>query len=281
MPELPEVQTIVNGLRPKLAGLALAGLRIFNPALLRREKGFRGERVRNKKIRDVRRRGKMIVIECQDGFFLIFHLKMTGRLDWVDRREPRDKHTHLALSFRGQTHELRYRDVRKFGFLRCLESSDPMTCPEIRRLGPEPLSLGRSAFLSLFQGRRGRLKSLLLDQTFLAGIGNIYADEILFEAGLHPLKAAFSLTPRELGRLWTAMRSVSSARHRGRRVLDSRLQGCRRSRRPVPAGAPRLWPSISALPAMRHENPESENWRPDELVLPPLPNNERKASPFP
>jgi len=254
MPELPEVEAIASGLRPRLVGLAIGGLKVFTPSLVRKEKSFRLETIRNRKVKDVRRRGKMLIIECQDGLFLIFHFKMTGRLVWADRGEPGDKHTHLALSFRGRPRELHYRDVRKFGFLRCLESSNPMECDELRRLGPEPLDLDRSAFARLFQGRRGRLKSLLLDQAFLAGIGNIYADEMLFEAGLHPLTPAASVTRRELDRLWTAMRSVlrraiavggSSIRdfkdaegvdglfQREHRVYGRRSQPCRRCGTPI------------------------------------------------
>lgn len=208
MPELPEVETIVRGLRPKLSGLVTDRLRIFYPSLIRKDNHFSLLRIRGKKIKDVRRRGKMILMECQGPLYLIFHLKMTGRLLWTARSTPRDKHTHLALSFKRRTHELRFRDVRKFGFLRCLEATNPLECEELRRLGPEPLDLDLGSFAQLFKGRKGRMKSLLLDQTFLAGIGNIYADEMLFEAGLHPLTPASSLTDGQKKRLWTAMQNV-------------------------------------------------------------------------
>ena len=208
MPELPEVETIVRGLRPKLSGLVTGRLRVYYPALIRKDNHFSLQRIRGKKIKDVRRRGKMILMECQGPLYLIFHLKMTGRLLWTTRSTPRDKHTHLALSFKRRTHELRFRDVRKFGFVRCLEASNPLECEELRRLGPEPLELDLGSFARLFLGRKGRMKSLLLDQTFLAGIGNIYADEMLFEAGLHPLTPASSLTNAQKKRLWTAMRNV-------------------------------------------------------------------------
>jgi formamidopyrimidine-DNA glycosylase len=208
MPELPEVETIVRGLRPKLSGLVMDRLRIFCPSLLRKDHRFSLQRVRGKKIKDVRRRGKMILMECQGPLYLIFHLKMTGQLLWTARSTPRDQHTHLALSFKRRAHELRFRDVRKFGFLRCLEVANPLECKELRKLGPEPFDLDLGSFTRLFRGRTGRLKSLLLDQTFLAGIGNIYADEMLFEAGLHPLTRASSLTDGQKKRLWTAMRNV-------------------------------------------------------------------------
>ncbi len=208
MPELPEVETIVAGLRPKLTGLVIQDIQVLLPSLLRKDRTFRLQRLRGKRIESVRRRGKMILVECQDRLFLIFHLKMTGRLLWTSRRTRADKHTHLVVSFRGRTDELRFRDVRKFGFLRCLEASDPLECRELRDLGPEPLDLDLESFVHLFRGRKGRLKSLLLDQTFLAGIGNIYADEILFEAELHPLTPAGSLTRKQKEKLWAAMGRV-------------------------------------------------------------------------
>lgn len=208
VPELPEVETIVSGLRPKLTGLIIQDIQVFLPSLLRKDRTLRLQRIRGKRIESVRRRGKMILVECQDRFYLIFHLKMTGQLLWTSHRTPADKHTHLVISFRRRADELRFRDVRKFGFLRCLEASDPLECRELRDLGPEPLDLDFESFVCLFQDRKGRLKSLLLDQTFLAGIGNIYADEILFEAKLHPLTPAGSLTRKQKEKLWTALRHV-------------------------------------------------------------------------
>ncbi len=196
------------GLRPKLSGQVIQDVQVFRPSLIRSDKRFRLPKVRGKRIRTVRRRGKMILIECQSHLHLIFHLKMTGRLLWTSPKIPPDKHTHLVFSFRDRAHELRFRDVRKFGFLRCLEAVDPQECEELRKLGPEPLDLELESFVRLFRGRKGRLKSLLLDQTFLAGIGNIYADEVLFEARLHPLTPAGSLTGEQKERLWTAMGKV-------------------------------------------------------------------------
>jgi formamidopyrimidine-DNA glycosylase len=208
VPELPEVETIVAGLRPKLTGLVIQDIRVSLPSLLRKDRTFRLQKIRGRRIEAVRRRGKLILVECQDRIFMIFHLKMTGRLFWTSHRTPADRHTHLIVSFRGRADELRFRDVRKFGFLRCLEASDPLECQELCDLGPEPVDLDLDSFVHLFRGRKGRLKSLLLNQTFLAGIGNIYADEILFEAELHPLTPAASLTRKQKEKLWTAMRHV-------------------------------------------------------------------------
>ena len=208
MPELPEVETIVAGLRPKLTGLVIQDIRVFLPSLVRKDRNFRLQRIQGKRIDSVRRRGKMILVECQDRLYLIFHLKMTGRLFWTPRQTPLDKHTHLVVSFRGRADEIRFRDVRKFGYLRCLEASDPLECPELHGLGPEPLDLDLESFSRLFQGRKGRLKSLLLNQTFLAGIGNIYADESLWRAKIHPKRIASRIAPKDLQTLIEAAGEV-------------------------------------------------------------------------
>ena len=163
------------------------------------------ERFSGEQIVGLRRRGKMILIDCSSGLHLLFHLKMTGQLFLCRKEMFRDKHTHLVISFEGQDRELRFRDVRKFGFLRGLYSSEVGAASEFSRLGPEPLEMDFFSFLALLQRRRGRLKSLLLNQSVIAGIGNIYADEILFESRLHPASEASRLKREELRRLWRAI----------------------------------------------------------------------------
>lgn len=207
MPELPEVETIAASLRKKAVGLEIAGIDLFLPRLLRGDPAAL-EKYERKKITGVRRRGKMLLIACGDGLHLLFHLKMTGGFHWARKGAPRDAHTHLRIAFKNAGWDLLFRDVRKFGFLRCLETNSPLDGAELRPLGPEPLEFSGRDFPSLLAGRKGRLKSLLLDQRFLAGIGNIYADEILFEARLHPLTAASSLKVKDAEQLWAAVQSV-------------------------------------------------------------------------
>ncbi len=210
MPELPEVETIAAGLRLRAVGLVIDDIALFLPKLLRGGTEADLAAFRGRKITSVGRRGKHLIISCRGGRFLVFHLKMTGQFLWGDSGSGRDKHTHLLLRFRNDPRELRFRDVRKFGFLRCLEGDPAVACPELRRLGPEPFEIGRDEFARRIAARRGRLKSLLLDQSFLAGIGNIYADEILHRSRLHPLKRADRLTAAESGKLWSATRAILS-----------------------------------------------------------------------
>ncbi len=208
MPELPEVETIVRGLSPKIKGLRVESFKIFLPTILRTGNVFLLRKLRGKSVTGVRRRGKMILIEFEDNLCLLFHLKMTGSLLFCPRKVPYDKHVHFLLVFKGQEKELRFRDVRKFGFVSCVPSSDIHLSEEIRNLGPEPLEIGYSRFEEILKKRKARIKSLLLDQNFIAGIGNIYADEILFEARIHPLTSASLLKKKDKERLWKAMREV-------------------------------------------------------------------------
>lgn len=222
MPELPEVETLVKSLSPRLKGLEVSGFKIFRRGVLRNKNLSLLHKLAGKKIVGVFRRGKMILIDCEGNLSLIIHLKMTGQLIFYTKDEPLDKHTHFVLFFKGQSEELRFRDVRKFGFICCRQTLDPDSIDELRQLGPEPLEIDFTRFCRLFQGRTARLKSLLLNQNFLAGIGNIYSDEILFKAKKHPLLSASCLEESDLRLLWKAMRSVlkKAIRYKGSTIRD-------------------------------------------------------------
>jgi formamidopyrimidine-DNA glycosylase len=217
MPELPEVETIVQGLSSKLKGLEISSVRIIYPPVLRNKEPSLIHDLKGRKVVGVRRRGKMLLIDFEGNLSLIIHLKMTGQLLFYPTEKPRDKHTHLILSFKDENNELRFRDVRKFGFISCVQNLDISSADELKNLGPEPLEIDFLLLKKLFKGRKARLKSLLLNQNFIAGIGNIYADEILFQARLHPLTPASLLGDDDLKRLLKAMRDVlrKAIRHKG------------------------------------------------------------------
>ncbi|HDZ25348.1 MAG TPA: bifunctional DNA-formamidopyrimidine glycosylase/DNA-(apurinic or apyrimidinic site) lyase [Candidatus Aminicenantes bacterium] len=208
MPELPEVETIVRNLSSKLKGLEISSVKIIYPPVLRKKKPSLINDLKGRKVVSVRRRGKMLLINFERNLSLLIHLKMTGQLLFYPREEPLDKHTHFILSFKDENKELRFRDVRKFGFISCIRNLDISCADELKNLGPEPLEIDFPLFKKLFQGRKARLKSLLLNQNFIAGIGNIYADEILFQAKLHPLTPASHLGDDDLKRLLKAIRDV-------------------------------------------------------------------------
>jgi formamidopyrimidine-DNA glycosylase len=208
MPELPEVETVVRCLHRRLVGLEVRTVRlIYPPAVRNREKSYLQKFV-GRRVLGLRRRGKMILLDFSGGLSMIVHLKMTGQLLFGPADGPWDKHTHLVLTFRPGEKELRFRDIRKFGFIRGVRTDRAGRPREIRDLGPEPLSLDLPSFLDRFKGRKGRLKSLLLNQKIIAGVGNIYADEILFRSDLDPRVDVSRLSRRRLERLWSSLHSV-------------------------------------------------------------------------
>jgi len=207
MPELPEVETIVRELRAAgIVGQKITKCIVKRPSLIRGRPLFNFiRRLTGRKIISIARRGKFIVISLSGGLFLLVHLRMSGQFDLVAAHHPKDKHQHVFLQLTNGL-ELRYRDVRKFGRWQLTENPSEIIC----RLGPEPLAASfRARDLSLIlKKRRRQLKALLLDQGAIAGIGNIYADEALWEAKLHPKCSSDSLNTRKAGKLYHAIRLV-------------------------------------------------------------------------
>jgi len=253
MPELPEVETIARDLHQHLAGQAIVGVTVREPRSIEglTPQQF-SQRLTGQCIHGVGRRAKYIVMELESGDLLIVHLRMTGRLLLRSPDDPLDKHTHVVLdlepgtlpggrfshaldsdgvayenlpefsSAAGPT-QLRFVDTRKFGRLSLVA---PLHLAALdKRLGPEPLrdDFTPQVLSELLRGRRTKLKPFLLDQRRLAGLGNIYADESLFLAGLHPEREARSLTPEEIARLHAAIRQVLAAAigNRGTSLSDA------------------------------------------------------------
>ncbi|MCB8942646.1 MAG: DNA-formamidopyrimidine glycosylase [Ardenticatenaceae bacterium] len=206
MPELPEVETTVRALRRPLVGQTITAVHntwprhIVTPSLPEMQM-----RISNQRIEAITRRAKYLVFHLHDGETLVIHLKMTGHLFVTSGTTALDKHTHTVFTLaNGQ--ELRFRDTRKFG--RVYLVHDPQEL--FGALGPEPLEDAFTVDMlrERLDGRSRTLKPLLLDQTFIAGVGNIYADEALFYAGLHPERKADSLTAAQTAALHTAIQKV-------------------------------------------------------------------------
>lgn len=194
MPELPEVETVVRGLRAPLAGRTITGAQYDYPGGLVRPDGpIFTARIAGQPIRSLSRRGKYVMIKL-DPDTLIIHLKMTGRLYVAPDGEEQhaDRWVHFTFQL-DNAHQLRFSDSRKFGRVYLVE--DPAEV--VGALGPEPLddSFTLDEFRARLARRSGALKPLLLNQGLLAGVGNIYADEALFRAGLHPLSPGGSMKP--------------------------------------------------------------------------------------
>ena len=222
MPELPEVETIVRGLQEKALGKRIDRATLFMPQILRCSDEDFIQTIRRKTIKSINRRGKFILIDLSGGWSLIIHLKMTGQLKWIPRTRKPQKHTHLVFHLAHCPFQLHYCDVRRFGYLLLLKTNCMHDLPPLRDLGPEPLEIEPSDFVELLRSRRGRIKSLLLNQSFLAGLGNIYADESLWRARIHPLIPADTISTRKARRLHGAIQTAleEAIANRGSSVDD-------------------------------------------------------------
>lgn len=209
MPELPDVETVARTLGREVVGRRIRRVRILSLSTVRSPAPVRfAARLRGKRIAQVGRRGKYLLIDLEGDQTLIVHLRMTGGFASASRTDPIHPHTRVVFSFNGE--ELRFIDQRRFAHMDLVDARDVPTFPGLRRLGVEPLedvfTLGR--FRALLLGRRGTVKGFLLRQDLIAGIGNIYADEILFQARLLPWRPVESLRPVEAVRLYRAIRTV-------------------------------------------------------------------------
>ena len=254
MPELPEVETIVRNLRESLIGRTFTGVSVFwSRAVARPSVDALRQLLPGLQILSIQRRAKYLVFELgrapnqAASDYLLIHLKMSGRLDVALHEKPLERHDRVIFDL-DDGRQLRFNDTRKFGRVCLVADPEEVT----GQLGPEPLGAGftPAAFKELIAGRAGRLKPLLLDQTFVAGLGNIYADEALWLARLHPLRRADSLRAAEVRALYRGIRRAlrdglrnngasfdrvySGGRYQHNfRVYDRAGQACRRCRQPI------------------------------------------------
>jgi formamidopyrimidine-DNA glycosylase len=207
MPELPEVETVARDLRGLIVGATIVDAETRWARTLRgiTPEAF-ADGVAGRRIEGVSRRGKQVVVSLDGDAFLTIHLKMTGQLFVVRQDTPGDPYVRLILQLE-DGREMRFRDIRKFGRVGLYLAADD---DPFATTGPEPLadSFTVAAFRRRIRGRKGRLKPLLLDQSFIAGVGNIYADEALWAARLHPLRTARTLRPADERRLWLELRRI-------------------------------------------------------------------------
>ncbi|MBN1635373.1 MAG: DNA-formamidopyrimidine glycosylase [Deltaproteobacteria bacterium] len=204
MPELPEVQTIVNDLKTAgLVGATISGARVcWSRTIAEPSVDEFCSQIIGQKIADISRRGKFIVFSFVSGLTMLIHLRMSGRLNIVDACADCTKHEHIIFNFGTNLH-LRFHDTRKFGRIHLLK--DPGRI--LDKLGPEPLDekFTQEILKKRLLAHKRMLKPLLLDQAFIAGLGNIYVDEALWEARIHPCRTSCSLTDREIRSLHRAI----------------------------------------------------------------------------
>jgi formamidopyrimidine-DNA glycosylase len=221
VPELPEVETVVRGLQASIAGRRILSvvLRktdfIDDPALIERE-------LPGRRIERIERYGKFMLLQLDEaapsaagkddslargslGQALLVHLGMTGNLAPDFAEQPLGKHTHVSFLL-DDGRELRYTDARRFGRMAYL--SGETLAAELRRFGADPLQVSRQEFSARIGSRKARIKALLLDQTVLRGVGNIYADESLWRAKIHPATPGSRLTPPQTEKLRAALKAI-------------------------------------------------------------------------
>jgi len=224
MPELPEVETVRRGLQDLIVGRVVKAVTHDTP------KGFPNAEVDveafliGAKITDIRRRAKVLLIDLSTNYSLVVHLKMTGQMVFVAKStrfgagHPNeslvgalpDRSTRVVFTFDDESH-LYFNDQRKFGWIRLMPTTEVPNIDFMKKVGPEPLEeeLTEVEFAERFKRRaRTSIKAALLDQTVIAGVGNIYADESLWGAKIHPKRLVGNITQEEFARLYTELRSV-------------------------------------------------------------------------
>jgi formamidopyrimidine-DNA glycosylase len=206
MPELPEVETTVNDLRPQLQGRKITGVKIIKsgsvaePAEAAFVQGLAGRRIMS-----LGRRGKYLVFKLDNGQFLIVHLRMTGSLIVLPAKQEPEKYVRILIELEGGRN-LHFRDLRRFGRMWLVDDEQSV----VGELGIEPLGpdFTPEFFTSLLKKRTTAIKPLLLNQALIAGVGNMYADEALYLARIHPRQPADSLRKNEVKKLYAAVREV-------------------------------------------------------------------------
>lgn len=212
MPELPEVETVKETLKQLILGKTIKDIAIHWPKLIKHPEDtarFQSLLI-GQTFQEIRRRGKFLCFYL-DNVVLVSHLRMEGRYIFVpkDQEEAIDKHTHVVFSFTDGS-QLRYRDVRKFGTMHVFKRGEELTIPPLVNLGPEPLESGfdRRVLKERLKNTERSIKQALLDQTVVVGLGNIYVDEALFRARIHPETPAHTISPKKLELLVQAIKET-------------------------------------------------------------------------
>lgn len=220
MPELPEVETIVRDLSSVLIGQKVVEARFLNNRIRENCDYKRASILKGRQLKNISRRGKNIVFHFTKNIALICHLKMTGKLLIKADSNLDKKHLHFFIKF--EKSKLNYYDVRKFGRICIIKEKNLINHPRLKKLGPEPFEITPELFADIIKKRKKAIKLALLDQEVVAGLGNIYADESLFYAGIRPTLKASGISRIRLKRLHSSIIKVLNAalNYRGTSVDD-------------------------------------------------------------
>ncbi len=212
MPELPEVETVRQTLLEYLPGQVITGLRVTLPRIIKfPEVAQFADSIVGRGFRTIDRRGKYLLFRLTGNHTLVIHLRMTGQLRYSASDQPVLKHTHVIFSL-DSGFQLRFTDMRQFGAMYLAPDEEIAHAANMQKLGWEPLEqFPLPGFTELLSRRHTKIKNLLLNQQVIAGVGNIYADESLFMAGIHPETSADTLTPEQAARLHASLIAVLEA----------------------------------------------------------------------
>ena len=200
MPEMAEVETVRNVLKKKILNKIIVDVNVIYSKMIDKT-SLSLESLINQMFIDIKRKGKYLIFETND-YYLISHLRMEGKYFIKDKDEKAVKHEHIIITFDDNT-TLRYHDVRKFGVMCLLKKDDLNTYKELKKLGFEvgDNNLTVDYLLDKLKNKRLPIKSLLLDQSIIAGLGNIYADEVLFKSNINPLKKGLDISKNDAGNI--------------------------------------------------------------------------------
>ncbi|KKS65892.1 MAG: Formamidopyrimidine-DNA glycosylase [Parcubacteria group bacterium GW2011_GWA1_42_7] len=207
MPELPEVETITKQLDKSVSGKKINEAEIFVPKIVKNSKKEFEKIIFDAKIKKIGRRAKLAIFELNNGWSLLIHLKLTGQLIFNGEK---NKHTAVIFNFSDGT-RLIFNDLRKFGYIKPIKTEDLNDFFEKEKIGPEPLSekFALADFKNILQKRpKAKIKQFLMDPKSIAGIGNIYADEILFASKIHPLRRNQDLSTEEIKNIFKNIKKI-------------------------------------------------------------------------
>lgn len=208
MPELPEVETVVRGLKKVISGKTIGSVNCFSPKI--QKDNYRGwmNDLKNSRIKSIGRRGKNILINLSGNKTLWVHLRMTGHFYYLPKNNQIDKHDLMIFEIKKDKFNLRFNDYRRFGRVRLFPTDTVMLQKGLVDLGPEPLDISPDHFVHLFKKSSRMIKPALLDQTFIAGLGNIYADESLYSTRIHPRKPTNRISKKKLVELHAVIQKM-------------------------------------------------------------------------
>lgn len=208
MPELPEVETVRNVLKKRILNKKIKDVKILYSKMLdNNEKDFKNILIDNE-FKDILRVGKWLIFELKE-HFLLSHLRMEGKFFVKKSEEEVQKHEHVIICL-NDGFDLRYHDTRKFGRMKIVKKEDLKDTEEIKKQGLEPMdkNLTSSYLLKKFKNKKLPIKSVLLDQTIISGLGNIYANEVLFASSIHPERSASSINKLECEKIISTSKSI-------------------------------------------------------------------------